>query len=74
VAGPTGQHLSRLRDRRRAHQGSPLSVIVGDSAILVEEAGERFCDPGGGRRLALEGEIYSNGQIDAGRHELQVGP
>ncbi len=34
------------------------------AVILVEEAGGRFCDPTGGRRLDLGGAIYTNGRID----------
>ncbi len=42
--------------------------------VLVEEAGGRFCDPAGGRRLDLEGAIYTNGKIDAELHGLLEGP
>jgi len=37
--------------------------------VLIEEAGGRFHDPAGGRRLDLGGGIYTNGRIDA---ELEV--
>jgi hypothetical protein len=42
--------------------------------ILVEEAGGRFCDPVGGRRLDLGGAIYTNGHIDAELHQLIQSP
>jgi histidinol-phosphatase len=34
-------------------------------AVLVEEAGGRFCDPEGGRRLDLQGAFFSNGRFPA---------
>jgi histidinol-phosphatase len=34
------------------------------AVVLVEEAGGRFCDPDGGRRLDLRGAFYTNGRID----------
>jgi histidinol-phosphatase len=43
------------------------------AVILVEEAGGRFCDPAGGRRLDLGGAIYTNGHIDDELHELIQG-
>jgi histidinol-phosphatase len=33
------------------------------AAVLVEEAGGRFADPAGGRRLDLGGAVYTNGRI-----------
>jgi histidinol-phosphatase len=39
------------------------------AVVLVEEAGGRFCDPAGGRRLDLGGACYTNGRIDG---ELQA--
>jgi histidinol-phosphatase len=33
------------------------------AVILVEEAGGKFTDPDGGRRLDLGGGIFSNGRI-----------
>jgi len=42
--------------------------------VLVEEAGGRFRDPAGGRRLDLHGGIYTNGRIDAELQALLDGP
>ncbi len=42
--------------------------------VLVEEAGGRFCDPAGGRRLDRHGGIYTNGRIDAELQRLLAGP
>ncbi|MGD0392969.1 MAG: inositol monophosphatase family protein [Acidimicrobiales bacterium] len=44
------------------------------AVVLVEEAGGRFCDPAGGRRLDLGGGIYTNGKIDAELRALLDGP
>ncbi len=44
------------------------------AVVLVEEAGGRFCDPAGGRRLDLGGAIYTNGHIDSQLHDLIQGP
>ncbi len=44
------------------------------AVVLVEEAGGRFCDPTGGRRLDLDGGIYTNGKIDAELRALLDGP
>jgi histidinol-phosphatase len=44
------------------------------AVVLVEEAGGRFCDPVGGRRLDLGGGIYTNGHIDSQLHDLIEGP
>ena len=44
------------------------------TVVLVEEAGGRFCDPAGGRRLDLGGAIFTNGHIDDELHQLIEGP
>ncbi len=44
------------------------------AVVLVEEAGGRFCDPAGGRRLDLGGGIYTNGRIDEALAALIPGP
>jgi fructose-1,6-bisphosphatase/inositol monophosphatase family enzyme len=43
------------------------------AVILAEEAGGRFRDHQGGRRLDLRGGIYSNGRIDASVEALIAG-
>jgi histidinol-phosphatase len=44
------------------------------AVVLVEEAGGRFCDPAGGRRLDLGGAIYTNGHIDGELLRIIQGP
>jgi histidinol-phosphatase len=54
-----------------AYSGGPWDHAP--TVVLVEEAGGRFCDPAGGRRLDLGGAIYTNGQIDDELHQLLEG-
>ncbi len=55
-----------------AYSGGPWDHAP--AVVLVEEAGGRFCDPGGGGRLDLGGVIYTNGHVDCELHQLIQGP
>ncbi len=54
-----------------AFAGGPWDLAP--EVVLVEEAGGRFVDPSGGRRLDLRGGLYSNGSIDGALRAIVQG-
>ena len=54
-----------------AFAGGPWDLAP--EVVLVEEAGGRFADPRGGRRLDLRGGFYTNGRVDGALQALVRG-